>query len=1363
MFSPEATISSARSSLRNPRRRQRKDSDGLKEQPRRKRSKLSQEVTADSPPHIKVNGNGRPIQNGHVSHHEVENSMVLVDMPVRDRKPAKRGSRDDSAAILTKNENYSFKRLPGFPPLLANSSTPFRAFPLPSAGLALALTSSQAFVWDYTSTNASPKVVTLPLSFNLKASDPLPVGAVVRNGPTNDFGILAIAPSSGRVTFWDNVETAEARSHLSQRHQSVEGVVSKMYSGEIITDIVDIEHAGYILIFSTGRLAQLTLRDSQGRPSISTHFVQGNANTGGSFFSFKGLLGSGIRQSIASVKARPSELKGQMEVVAATRNGVFKLWEFSWSGQQVFRKEVDVHDEMLSALQIGTTPETHGQQEAHILDFAIVAGNKEERSLSFLVLVALSGRNALDYSLLELVLSDNSGIVTRAIPIRNFNQPQLPRDPSGTLVLPTPAHTAFIHFPDALVVASLAEHEDDAEAQLLSDSGSPSLPPFQDTIYFSNERHVHITGQAPEHSSKLAVPSSAVFFVQDFGVCQLSALPPASDDDDMGRRKITAKSKLEQSTFYSTVPNNIVDFSVASRYSFGEEEVEAAAMAISDGILASSYDALEKVTSSMDEQLRKRCSALRTLISTLRAEYPPLSTKAKWYLLWHGEKMAAALQLWRRYEERLQAGQADLDTYREMALWPQLVRVVHEKFKTKIRPELGETDAVRQYFLRDIGKLEVILPWAWQLIRTFYMSDKKADRPGIMERLTETNQILLTAYETAFAFREENAEIYGINPNDILNGILKPECGYDLIPHPWTSIHNLVNAVRSVVDVGRTLAIDSFEEEFAEDLAKKLAQDNPRLVEVDCQIHIERFTWLSEQSEERRRASGKSVKEDFNKHVRPDQIFNLVNIGLAAEGMRIAEKFHDMTTLARLVWNETQFLEESKETTQSKMERYECEVKLKRMKEQVQHYFQKFGDPWARAYYSKFIKEQETGALLTRGHFDRRSLTKFLRSDPSRARLAWINEVLTEKDYKAAGHVLIQGAASRENNSWCKKVELSVAKLALLAKKESMPEDEAKAEVRGPSDVDDALAEASRQLQYSKILDQLYERFEPDIKGAMDDEAAVQLLMEQYAQGRLRKRPHLRMLLQQGFEHMVHNRVLDPALLIDVLTLMTDDQSDPLVDGVYTNDFALALRALALSWHDMDKTTRHSTSKLIWKRVLMKDDWASINDTKDVSDEQLTEILVNTATGQAFKALVEMLEERKAYSVVWPKPLHELFGGGVKDSDLCTRFGADDLRKDIIKENLDDEGILQVHAEKHRLDLWFQETAKAAQRQVELEKAEAGQHQQQSLLIIEPEEPYINGGMEPEIDESLEVAASEAFEGDDEQSVADQDIDMEDA
>ena len=99
MFSPEASVQSARSSLRNAKRRQRKDSDGLQQQPRRKRSKLNDD-SFQAPADAHVNGNGSALMNGHAVQ-SVENSVVLVDMPVREKKgPPKRAAKEDNALHL---------------------------------------------------------------------------------------------------------------------------------------------------------------------------------------------------------------------------------------------------------------------------------------------------------------------------------------------------------------------------------------------------------------------------------------------------------------------------------------------------------------------------------------------------------------------------------------------------------------------------------------------------------------------------------------------------------------------------------------------------------------------------------------------------------------------------------------------------------------------------------------------------------------------------------------------------------------------------------------------------------------------------------------------------------------------------------------------------------------------------------------------------------------------------------------------------------------------------------------------------------------------------------------------------------------
>jgi nuclear pore complex protein Nup133 len=106
MFSPEASIQSARSSLRNPRRRPRNSDGPQQQQPRRKRSKLGDE-TFTSVADAQTIGNGSALMNGHTGNGSVESSMVLVEMPVREKKvTAKRALKDDMALYLVRTLSW---------------------------------------------------------------------------------------------------------------------------------------------------------------------------------------------------------------------------------------------------------------------------------------------------------------------------------------------------------------------------------------------------------------------------------------------------------------------------------------------------------------------------------------------------------------------------------------------------------------------------------------------------------------------------------------------------------------------------------------------------------------------------------------------------------------------------------------------------------------------------------------------------------------------------------------------------------------------------------------------------------------------------------------------------------------------------------------------------------------------------------------------------------------------------------------------------------------------------------------------------------------------------------------------------------
>jgi nuclear pore complex protein Nup133 len=1239
-------------------------------------------------------------------------------------------------------------------PLTAHLA-PYHASALPSAGLALALTHDRALVWDYNAETAS-KIVSLSLPFGLRASDPLPLGAIVRNGPTNDFGVVAVAPSTGKIAFWENIDSAEARSLYPQRHQGAEGSV-KLYSGEVVNDVVDIEHAGFILVTSTGRLAHLTLRDSQGRPSIIATILSAPNSSNGSFFSFRGLIGGAIRKTIASVKARPSDSKGQMEIITVTSTGSFQQWDVNWSGQHNFVREVDTQAELASAVQPGASPEARNFYDIQVLDFTIMEQQRSQAGVGLLVLVASSGPESIDYSLLEVDLVSSGATITRVIPLRNFHQPQVPREPSATLLLPHPGHTAYVQFPGAICVASLAQPEETPENQILFDSGRLPLP-FQDTIYFREDPSVVFAGQSLGDKNPKEKRAIAFIFIQEYGVVQISAQPPRTDDGDEDRLRVTARSKLEQATFFSINPANLLDFSVKSRFSFQDDEIAQAALDVSSGILSSSYEYIDKVTSSLDDQFKKRASALRTLINQLLSDYPPLSFVTKWRLLWQAEKLAAAHKLWLWYQEKQQDQQKHPEAYPDNILMGDIIKALNERYKTPIRPDLGETDYIRQFFLKDVDSVNVLIPWGWFFLRTFYIKDGSKEHPPIMQRLSEGGDVMLVALETAFEFRQANIESYDLDPNSLEDGVLKPGHGYDILPHFWTSSHNVVSSIRSLVDVGRNLAVSNFEEGYQEGLAQKIGKDNPRLVKVGCQTHIERFQWALEQSEEKQREMGRSLKNEWNKTVRPSHIIGLMEIGLATDGMKLAEQYHDMPTLVDLVWDETNWLESEKASTRSKMEQAESTVKLNRIKERISRYFEMYGDDWAEAFYSKYIQENQAAQLFTKEYLNQPALTKFLRAEPSRARLRWINEVCGEKNYEAAAAALHEAGTKQETNAWCQRVELSIAKLSMLCKKEvtkdaapqpSSTEPKTKAErVR-----DNRFASTVCHLEYAKIREEIYEQMLPTISNALDDESAVVILMNDFGQGRLAQRPALQAILKEGFENLIHHRVIDPALMIDILTLMDSGENESLL---HSNEFIYAMRVLMINWHDIHKTTREGLLKLVWKRLCIKDDWAKINKTKEVSDAQLEDFLLDTNLAWVFREIMHLkgefnyhdrfpkilanrhIDSNPSQRIVWPKRLQDVIGSGGTHGELCVRFASEDIRDPIIKDNLLDDDILKEHIDQSRLDEWFVaacEAGKKAYRADVMEQIQAHQQQLPSTQVQEHVEEGHNTGDGAEVAE----------------------------
>ncbi|EON68825.1 hypothetical protein W97_08083 [Coniosporium apollinis CBS 100218] len=1379
MFSPDAALPSVQNaSSRNPRRRQRQyDSDSTRQQRQRKRSKLSDDLF-DAP----TTANGSHGMNGHASHGAKDAVPTLRShsIPVREKRISslvKRGEKGDGGTTFTKTANYTVKQLPGVPERLRGlKSESFRASSLPSTPYALALTHEHAFVWDYTSPVPSPTPHILTLPHPSKRTDPLPLGSVVTTGPPRDVGLVVVMPVSGRITYWENVDSAESLSLFQQRRPGIEGSAALMNRNETVTEIVDADRAGFVLLYSSGRIAQLTLRDSQGRPHINVQFLSGQGTNGGGWLG-GWFSGSTFQGDVAAVRVRPSPTKGQMEVVSATGTGSFELWELSWSGQPVYKGKVNARSVITDSLKQGTVPEMGGQLEnTKILDFTMLLGPTSKstevalvnarQSLGVIALVATPGGAKADYALVEVVFTGDTANVERVIPLHTYKQHG--GEGSGwkpRLLVPHPGHTALVLFDRAIVIVSLAVRTANPE------SVKP-LPPYQDTVYLRDDAKVEFTGCAVEGPHGKSKTSSCIVFTDSPDILRVAAFKPPTDGKDANRARVTAKSKIEQAIFFSAIPENVMDFSSRPVFEFSKEEVRKAAVEVSKGILASRSEFIPLVTMSMDEQLGVRADALRTLASHLKQHYPgSLDRDTKWQLLWDAEKVAAARGIWKTYDESLKT--RDI---KQRKLLTEVVEFMHERYKTPLDPEMGELDPVRQWFVKDLSNINILLPWAYHAIQELFDEGVK-DRMSILILTKEAVDLYVVALETAFQFRKSHLDLYGLEQEKIDDGVL--ESGFEGLPEFWTSTYNIVNSLTKLVDFSRDLPVETYEkvqlDSSEAEIAREVAKPNHQLVKLCCLTHIERYRWCLAHEDEALRAQGRDIKLHFEEKVRPVQITRLLKLGQVSQAMDLAEKLRDMPTLVKLVHNETAFLNEFLvQATPGKLETLEQEKKARVLGARIKRYFAVFGDDWADALYSSYIHENRGGALFEETTFSQSHLTKFLRANRSRAKLRWINEVTGEKNFAEAGSALLDVARNQEPNAWCKKIELSLAKLSLLAAAEN-------SQKPSSGNLASLQHQTTHQLRLTKVQEQLHAHIQPTVHGALDAESAVELLMDTYGKDIVHDKPAHQQLLRRGFEELLSHRAVSADLLIDVLTLMDQTYTEALEPGavdIRGKEFLLALQALEYHCAASSSITASSgdaTLKLIWKRCFIRDDWAAINNTVGKSGEVIEREVADTALFWTLKEGFKIALWDKTTTIRALQPAHVLGAGCDPNAPaLRERFPAEELREPIAADNALDDEMLEEYLERCRLEHWYEVCSKAAikslhdeaeaearRREAERERMGEGvdnrdredEEDEEDGDEEEAAEEVDGDGYGEELEEGSERMTPGGFDGDDEESV----------
>ena len=1086
-------------------------------------------------------------------------------------------------------------------------------------GHAVATTHTQAIIWQYRHFS-SPIAVSKPLVVKLPQPSikvqtphhPLPLGMLVHDSGVGEIALLVVLPLSGQVTYWECVKRAASSDQARQHQRGLQGTVVGLLSGEFITRITEAEPDGFILTSNNGRVIHLTVKDSQGRPLINTIYLKSDSASHGGFFgSITSVFGSaGWRKDIAAVRVGPMQRKSRCPCIVATARGVFQVWDLARHSSKSLVVEVDAKDEIFSSIQRSSAScpnELKGNLT--ILDFAMFPQSCRTTSPTdpyrILVLTFIKEGNTGTYHLLDLFINGDSTDVDVVHPITGFSEAQSEEEHWPTikaqLLLPQPAQTAFVIFDTAIVLVSLAKIEESPSSQLQIESHT--LPdPFQDVLYLRKDDGFHIVGCSTEEAENGTVDATCVFLVHGFGMARVATLPLKEGQSASERSAVTVKSKIEQAIFFGNMKHNLLDFSPErTHFKVKDGEVETAVLDINNSIMTSTSSYIPAVTPSMDHQLKIRAVALAELVAYI--DISTIQPLKRWELLWSAEKMAAARAIWQWYNSELGTRPPD-----EMSLLVELLEWMHPSIKSVPRPEQGEDDIVRHYFINDIWRIEHVISWAHQAVYEVYKG-RTVDPIPHAKLVSQADDIQIHAMEAAFTFRTANAQRYGFSKHDFEDGVYQGD--YQSLPEVWTSIQRTVEQVRELAELScktaltNAVALADDEEGVDLELLKKLAQDNPRLVHISCQVYDERSRWLSAKSQTK--LEGVELYQEYLS-VRKDLIVKIADLELPDEGIKLAEKYGDMQALVDVLERSTAQCEERlAEPGISDDEEEELTYRLESNRERMEGYFTTYGTKWAEALYAAMIDNGNFADLFDSvGNFQN-FLTKYLRGHADLAKLSWINEVIAEKNYAGAANDLLF-SYEREENLWSKKMELSLAKLSFLAAKEKNQHVLDQVAVKIPK--------FDRLIEVIGIQEELYRYIHPALTNAVDQPAAAQLAFTDFGHQNTKKKPMLQQNMQQCLNDLVARRALEVGDLIETLTLINRGPSHADDDGFADRRFFLALKLL-----DWARFGRHGLlEKIIWRRIIIEDDWAAINVTNMRNDEEVRHKIAQTALFRTLKA-----------------------------------------------------------------------------------------------------------------------------------------------
>ncbi|KAI2640222.1 Non-repetitive/WGA-negative nucleoporin C-terminal-domain-containing protein [Xylaria nigripes] len=1275
------------------------------------------------------------------------------ELSVRSKK-LRNGDRlhkGDGTTLLSTNIGFEVRKLPALPERMKLDATSRQhGFVDSSIGSALSLTHTHAIVWPYTAASLSPESFAFTLPYPSKHStDPLPLGSLVSPSASSpEPGLVIVMPMSGKITYWESISSATTLDFMRQQRIGVEDSITGMFSGERVIELVNVEAAaGFIMAFSSGRIAYLSVRDAQGRPKITVQFLRTSLgpSSGGFLGSLRSVLSQSSAQSdIAAMRADQSCTQGECTVVAATSKGRLNSWRIHRGGHHDLLAELDVRNVILEAVrQVDQTSSAIASDSFKIVDFCFVPKGMpskytdmsklrqlptSENQQHLLLLTSFDENSKFRYSLVEVVIHngespENAVEIGMVRPITSFSTPPDPHAlTKPRLYLPKPAVIAFLVFDHAAVVASIAMPPVSPDSQIMQENHT--LPAaFEDVVDLRSDPTLEIVGSGFEEPQigdlgfdevrpmrvKPKNPT-AVLLVRGAGTMRV-AVTDYKRFASITPPKLTAKVKLEQAVFFGMKEDNPLAFDVQHNIRFSNKEYGEAALELSEDVLTSTGPHLSPLAARLDANIKDRVGYLDTMMAHLKSIGVDLDRKTKWQLIWNAEKMHVASTLWRKHEEFLHMR----PTASKKTIVAEIVEFIRAEEKSKPDRAKGETDDLRHWFLHDIHRMELFIAWGYEVIK--HNSIAKLDTIALTRLVYEASDLYNTTIRDAFIFRQTHLELYGLKGEKLNHGILDGD--YSGLPTPWTANKFVANNVKRQVELATEWVNQNPESLTREQtsLIERIREILPDMTEIYLSVLQELARWNIASGDPKLVSEGQKFDELYKEDCHKKTV-SLSQSGNWEAAIKIAETHKSLHALAEVLTREMDVLRNelsAPDRTAAQVDRAESRIAEKENK--IRQCFQSYGKDFAFPFYEYLFTTFGVDALLEY-EGDKTYKTVYLRTKPELAKISWINDIISEEDIDRAANTLLDLGLAREQQVWSKKIELSLCKLARLAET-SRPASRASMTVQeAPIDKiteDTRLVTIDNELALISIQNEFFDtQIRPVIRVALDESEELGLVNESFAPQYPKKYKILNQLFEDGMKRLVNHEALDPFILIDLLTMVAlpSDTKETVAD-----QFFLAIQVAS---NGLNGDERVQAERLIWRRCFLREDWTLVNNTSMKDDDETMDVLGQTDLFQLYCTIYanqQNSRSKRTHRRVSPSQ-----AAGVYTVNLDRRFANKErsFRDKMMEAMRWEDANLRKHIDKHRLEEWTKETQKLAEQAVEQQYDEPAETRSTSLARTLP-------------------------------------------